>query len=61
MVTTSSSTHAAILYSVVTGPALENMKKMAEEGQQFDFIFLDADKSEYIDYLTVSPSTLATT
>ena len=45
----------------MTGSALDTMKKMAEEGQQFDFIFLDADKNEYIDYLNVSPSTLATT
>jgi len=35
------------------GDATASMKEMAKEGRQFDFIFLDADKSHYIDYLKV--------
>ena len=31
------------------GPALETLRAM-EPGQQFDFAFIDADKTEYIDY-----------
>ena len=35
------------------GLAIQTMRDMLKEGQKFDFIFLDADKSEYIDYLKV--------
>ncbi|KAK7099941.1 uncharacterized protein [Littorina saxatilis] len=37
--------------TIKIGRAMDMMKEMAKEGQKFDFIFLDADKSEYIDYL----------
>ena len=37
------------------GPALESLKKMANAGTApFDFIFIDADKPGYADYLTWS-------
>ncbi|KAK7488049.1 hypothetical protein BaRGS_00020640 [Batillaria attramentaria] len=35
------------------GPALDSMKDLLEKGEKFDFIFLDADKSEYIDYMKI--------
>jgi caffeoyl-CoA O-methyltransferase len=31
------------------GPALESLRQM-EAGEQFDFAFIDADKTEYVDY-----------
>ncbi|XP_076454562.1 O-methyltransferase MdmC-like [Babylonia areolata] len=37
--------------TIKIGNALDSMKELLKEGRQFDFIFLDADKSEYIDYL----------
>jgi len=39
--------------TIKIGDATASMKEMAKEGRQFDFIFLDADKSHYIDYLKV--------
>ncbi|MGV2827650.1 O-methyltransferase [Myxosarcina sp. GI1(2024)] len=36
---------------VRVAPALETMQQLVEEGQTFDLVFIDADKSEYIDYL----------
>lgn len=36
------------------GNALEMMKELSRAGEQFDFMFLDADKSEYIDYLKLA-------
>lgn len=36
---------------VVISPALEYMKKLAEENRKFDFIFIDANKTNYPDYL----------
>lgn len=36
------------------GSAIDYMKKAAEAGEKFDLIFLDADKSEYWDYLTIA-------
>ena len=35
------------------GPAIQTMRDMLKEGQKFDFIFLDADKSEYTENLKV--------
>lgn len=35
------------------GYALETMRILVDEGQKFDFIFVDAVKSEYIDYVKV--------
>ncbi|XP_076454564.1 O-methyltransferase MdmC-like [Babylonia areolata] len=37
--------------TIKIGNALDSMKELLKEGRQFDFIFLDAQKSEYIDYL----------
>lgn len=36
---------------VVTGPALDTMKRYAGEGRRFDFFFLDAEKTGYPAYL----------
>ncbi len=35
---------------VVTSPALDHMRKMADEGRIFDLIFIDADKTGYHGY-----------
>lgn len=32
------------------GPALDTIKELKKQGQQFDFIFIDADKANYIAY-----------
>jgi len=37
--------------SVKVGPALDIMKELAEAGDCFDFVFIDADKGKYIQYL----------
>ncbi|MDJ1171755.1 class I SAM-dependent methyltransferase [Roseofilum sp. BLCC_M154] len=37
--------------SVKVGPALDIMKELAEAGESFDFVFIDADKGKYIQYL----------
>ncbi|MBP0013107.1 MAG: class I SAM-dependent methyltransferase [Roseofilum sp. SBFL] len=37
--------------SVKVGPALDIMKELAEVGESFDFVFIDADKGKYIQYL----------
>jgi caffeoyl-CoA O-methyltransferase len=36
--------------SVQVGPALVTMQQLAEAGASFDFVFIDADKQEYVDY-----------
>ena len=36
---------------VRVGPALDSLPKLAAEGFKFDFIFIDADKPGYCDYL----------
>ena len=36
--------------SVEVAPALETMKKLADAGETFDLVFIDADKKEYIEY-----------
>ncbi|KAK7465164.1 hypothetical protein BaRGS_00037667 [Batillaria attramentaria] len=36
------------------GHAIDIMKEMAAQGEKFDFIFLDAEKSEYISYLKIA-------
>ena len=38
---------------IFKGLALDNMKDFAKKGEKFDFIFVDAVKKEYIDYLMV--------
>jgi caffeoyl-CoA O-methyltransferase len=37
--------------AVRVGPALATLDRLAEEGQVFDLVFLDADKAGYADYL----------
>jgi caffeoyl-CoA O-methyltransferase len=41
------------------GPALETLRAM-EPAEQFDFVFIDADKTEYIDYFEEALSRLRT-
>lgn len=36
--------------SVKVGPALATMRQLAEAGESFEFVFIDADKQEYVDY-----------
>ncbi len=35
---------------VEVAPALETLEKLAAKGESFDFVFIDADKKEYVDY-----------
>ncbi|MDJ0796512.1 MAG: class I SAM-dependent methyltransferase [Calothrix sp. MO_167.B12] len=35
---------------VEVAPALETLQKLADAGESFDLVFIDADKKEYIDY-----------
>ncbi|KAL8626009.1 hypothetical protein ACOMHN_012601 [Nucella lapillus] len=35
------------------GKAVDMMRDLLKEGRQFDFVFLDANKSEYMEYLTI--------
>jgi len=37
--------------SVKVAPALETMKQLADAGEVFDLVFIDADKGGYTDYL----------
>ncbi|XP_059415906.1 uncharacterized protein LOC132151654 isoform X2 [Carassius carassius] len=36
--------------SVKTGPAMDTLKELAATGEQFDMVFIDADKHNYINY-----------
>lgn len=36
------------------GPAADAMKKMVQEGEKFDVVFIDADKENYIEYYELS-------
>lgn len=38
---------------IVIGPASESLQKMAKERQQFDIVFVDANKEGYIDYYKI--------
>lgn len=38
---------------VEVGPALVTLQRLAEAGERFDLVFLDADKGGYLDYFTV--------
>ncbi|MDO3408968.1 O-methyltransferase [Saccharibacillus sp. CPCC 101409] len=38
----------------LVGPALEGLAKLKEEGETFDFFFIDADKGNYLNYLDLS-------
>nr|VFK09903.1 MAG: caffeoyl-CoA O-methyltransferase [Candidatus Kentron sp. LPFa]VFK26160.1 MAG: caffeoyl-CoA O-methyltransferase [Candidatus Kentron sp. LPFa] len=44
-------THHSGKITIRIGPALESMRALADEGKRFDFIFIDANKLEYADYL----------
>lgn len=35
---------------VKVGPALETMQQLADAGESFDLVFIDASKKEYVDY-----------
>ncbi|KAA0966318.1 O-methyltransferase [Sporosarcina sp. ANT_H38] len=37
--------------SYMTGPALQSLEQLVEEGKRFDFFFIDADKENYKNYL----------
>ncbi|MGF1491269.1 MAG: O-methyltransferase [Microcoleaceae cyanobacterium] len=39
--------------TVKVAPALETMRHLAELGESFDFVFIDADKKEYVDYFNL--------
>lgn len=39
---------------VMIGQALDSLVKLKEEGAQFDLVFIDADKPNYINYYNVS-------
>uniref|UniRef100_A0A671SJP7 Catechol-O-methyltransferase domain containing 1 n=1 Tax=Sinocyclocheilus anshuiensis TaxID=1608454 RepID=A0A671SJP7_9TELE len=36
--------------TVKTGPAMDTLKELAATGEQFDMVFIDADKHNYINY-----------
>jgi len=36
------------------GAAADAMKKMIQDGEKFDLIFIDADKENYIEYYELS-------
>ncbi|XP_048054784.1 uncharacterized protein zgc:113054 isoform X3 [Megalobrama amblycephala] len=36
--------------TVKTGPAMDTLKELAATGEQFDMVFIDADKQNYINY-----------
>ncbi|MGB3531931.1 MAG: class I SAM-dependent methyltransferase [Microcoleaceae cyanobacterium] len=38
---------------VEVAPALETMKKLADAGESFELVFIDADKKEYVDYFNL--------
>lgn len=38
---------------IKVAPALETMKQLADAGESFEFVFIDADKTEYIDYFNL--------
>ncbi|BAU63415.1 caffeoyl-CoA O-methyltransferase [Stanieria sp. NIES-3757] len=38
---------------VRVAPALETMQQLADAGEAFDLVFIDADKKEYIDYFNL--------
>ena len=43
-------TPAGQLIDVRVGPAVETLQQLAADGDQFDFVFIDADKTGYLNY-----------
>lgn len=39
--------------SVKVAPALDSLRELADAGETFDLVFIDADKKEYVDYLEI--------
>ena len=37
--------------AVEVGPAMDTLGRLAREGREFDFVFIDADKAGYLDYV----------
>lgn len=44
-------TQAGGRIDVRVGPAIDTLAALADQGRTFDFVFIDADKSGYVDYL----------
>jgi predicted O-methyltransferase YrrM len=40
--------------NLIVGSAADAMKKMVQDGEKFDLIFIDADKENYIEYYELS-------
>jgi caffeoyl-CoA O-methyltransferase len=38
---------------IKVAPALETMKQLADAGESFEFVFIDADKTEYVEYFNL--------
>ncbi|OWF43376.1 caffeoyl-CoA O-methyltransferase-like [Mizuhopecten yessoensis] len=38
---------------IMIGPAKDNMEQLAQEGQKFDIVFIDANKEGYLDYYKI--------
>ncbi|MDY7023138.1 MAG: class I SAM-dependent methyltransferase [Cyanobacteriota bacterium] len=38
---------------IEVAPALETMQKLADAGESFELVFIDADKKEYVDYFNL--------
>lgn len=38
---------------VVIGHALDSLQKLRDEGKSFDMVFIDSNKTEYLDYYKV--------
>jgi len=49
-----SSSNVSDKIELVMGQATDSMKKMVENGDKFDIIFIDADKENYIEYYELS-------
>jgi len=39
--------------TVKVGPAIDTLKELVKEGESFDFVFIDANKDGYLEYLDV--------
>ncbi|TPG27411.1 SAM-dependent methyltransferase [Mycobacterium hodleri] len=37
--------------AIEVGPAIDTLRRLAREGLEFDFVFIDADKPGYLDYV----------